>query len=126
MKKSVRLCSLILCVLMFTGMFTACSGGGKKVSTGDTYTYWVPLDGNVSHTSASLNEHYMFEQMEKAYMPRLRAADIGYYKHLLGQIIGIISNEPEREWNKPLNDIYLIGYFLQRTDLNVKNSLSES
>ena len=66
MKKSLKLCSLILAVLMFTGIFTACSSDEQKVSTDDTYTYWVHLDGNVSRTSTTLNGHYMYEAMEKA------------------------------------------------------------
>lgn len=64
-------------------------------------------------------------QMDKAYMPKLKPAQRVYYKRLLGQIIDIINNEPEKEWNKPLKDTYLIGYYLQRNELYSKKDKEE-
>lgn len=66
MKKALKVCSLILSLVMLVGVFSGCGNEKKQVSTGDTYTYWVPLDGSIAQSMTSLNEHYMFKQMEKA------------------------------------------------------------
>ena len=62
------------------------------------------------------------KQMDKAYLPKLSSKTRGFYKKLLGQIFEMISQEKESEWNKPLQDTYLIGYYLQRNDLYTKKN----
>ena len=66
MRKAIKLCSITLCFCMLVSVFAACGEKDQKVSTGDTFTYWVPLDSNVSRTMTSLNEHYMYQQIDKA------------------------------------------------------------
>ena len=34
----------------------------------------------------------------------------------------VISTFPDEEWNKPLGDTYLMGYYLQRNALYTKNN----
>ena len=62
------------------------------------------------------------KQLDKAYFPRLRENHRGWYKKLIGQVMDIISTFPDEEWNKPLGDTYLMGYYLQRNSLYTKNN----
>ncbi len=56
-------------------------------------------------------------QLERAYFPRLKPGLRIYFKNLIGEIMEQIVASPEHEWNKPLGDTYLIGYYLQRNEL---------
>lgn len=55
-------------------------------------------------------------QLENAYFPRLSPGDRGYYKKLIGEIMEYIHSLPSEDWNKPLEDTYLMGYYLQRNE----------
>lgn len=57
------------------------------------------------------------KQLERAYFPRLRPGSRIWYKNLIGQIMDTISQFPQEEWNNPLSDSYLMGYYLQRSAL---------
>lgn len=65
------------------------------------------------------------KQLEKAYFPRLKPGSRIWYKNLMGQIMGIISEFPQEEWNKPLDNTYLMGYYLQRSALYTKKTDNE-
>ena len=62
------------------------------------------------------------KQLERAYFPRLKPGSRIWYKNLLGQIMETISSFPQEEWNKPLDDSYLMGYYLQRSTLYTKKN----
>ena len=64
------------------------------------------------HTFGIVND-----QLERAYFPRLKPVSRSYYKRLISEIVEIIYACPESEWDKPLEDTYLMGYYLQRKDL---------
>lgn len=57
------------------------------------------------------------KQLEQAYFPRLKPRGRMFYKKLIGQIMEQISAFPKEEWNLPLSETYLMGYYLQRNDL---------
>lgn len=57
------------------------------------------------------------KQLERAYFPRLRPGQRIWYKNLMGEIMNIISTFPQEDWNKPLEETYLMGYYLQRNAL---------
>ena len=57
------------------------------------------------------------KQLERAYYPRLKPGSRVFYKNLCGQILDVIHESPESEWNRPLKDTYLMGYYLQRSAL---------
>ncbi len=57
------------------------------------------------------------KQLERAYFPRLNPGSRMFYKELIGQIMEQISQFPEEQWNQPLRETYLMGYYLQRNDL---------
>lgn len=66
------------------------------------------------------------KQLERAYFPRLRPGSRIWYKNLIGQIMDRISQFPQDEWNKPLEDSYLMGYYLQRTALYTGKNNNET
>jgi CRISPR-associated protein Csd1 len=59
----------------------------------------------------------LWEQVKKAYFPRLTPASRTYYDRLLGEIMEQLSSFPENQQNKPLEDTYMLGYYLQRNAL---------
>ena len=65
------------------------------------------------------------KQLERAYFPRLKPGSRIWYKNLMGQIMGIISEFPQEDWNKPLDNTYLMGYYLQRSALYTKKTDNE-
>ena len=69
------------------------------------------------HTANQLEK-----QLERAYFPRLSAGSRIWYKNLLGEIMEKISAFPSGEWNAPLSETYLMGYYLQRSALYTKKT----
>jgi len=62
------------------------------------------------------------KQLERAYFPRLHPGSRIKYKNLMGQIMDIISEFPQEDWNKLLDNSYLMGYYLQRSALYTKKN----
>ena len=56
-------------------------------------------------------------QLERAYFPRLTPGSRMFYKKLIGEIMENIGQFPEHQWNQPLGETYLLGYYLQRNAL---------
>ncbi len=56
-------------------------------------------------------------QLERAYFPHLKPGRRMFYKKLMGEIMENISQFPEEQWNQPLRETYLMGYYLQRNAL---------
>lgn len=59
----------------------------------------------------------IWEQLKKAYYPRLSPASRMFYDRLIGQIIEQITACSQSEREAALKDTYLFGYYLQRSDL---------
>ncbi len=57
------------------------------------------------------------KQLERAYFPRLKPGSRIFYKNLMGEILEKINSFPQSQWNQPLSETYLMGYYLQRMDL---------
>lgn len=57
------------------------------------------------------------QQLERAYFSRLSPASRIYYKKLIGEILQQIYQTPQTQWDMPLNEKYLMGYYLQRNEL---------
>lgn len=64
--------------------------------------------------------HNIESQLERAYFARLDSKSRMFYKKLIGQIMENISQFPEEQWNQPLRETYLMGYYLQRNALTSK------
>ena len=58
----------------------------------------------------------IWEQVKRGYYRRLSIGQRTYYEKLIGQIMEQIS-EYEDEANKPLEDTYLLGYYLQKNEM---------
>jgi CRISPR-associated protein Csd1 len=68
----------------------------------------------------------IWEQLKKAYYPKLRPGTRAYYDKLIGEIMEEISKFPEEKYNRPLGDQYIIGYYLQRNELYTKSRKDEN
>ena len=55
-------------------------------------------------------------------MPRLSQGIRIFYDRLIGEIYEKISAFPENQWNAPLKETYIIGYYLQKNALYTKNN----
>ena len=73
---------------------------------------------------------YVYERVNRhlhqAYLNRIEPWQANRYECLTGEIIGIIREFPEEELNKPLSDLYLMGYELQRNAFFAKNETSDT
>ena len=72
------------------------------------------------------------KQLTQSYFPRLNPEKRTFYRNLLCRIMDNISRFPQENWNQPLTDSYLMGYYLQRaalyaqkTDMNREGSNDE-
>lgn len=68
----------------------------------------------------------LWEQVKKAYLPRLSPASRAFYDRLMGEIVEQLSRFPEEELNRPLADTYLLGYYLQRNELYTSKKEQET
>ena len=59
----------------------------------------------------------IWEQLKKAYYPRLRVTSKAFYDRLIGEIINEISECPGASQESALQDTYLFGYYLQKNEL---------
>ncbi len=64
--------------------------------------------------------------LHQAYLPRIENWQRIRYEKLTGEITTIISSFPENELNEPLDDLYLMGYQLQRNDFFKKLEKTET
>lgn len=64
--------------------------------------------------------------LQLAYLGRVEPWQAARYKRLVGEIIGILREFPEEELNRPLEDIYLMGYELQRNAFFTKNQTDDN
>ena len=60
------------------------------------------------------------DQMKNAYYPRLNPGVRIFYDRLIGEIMEMLSQFPDSEYNKPLTETYLPGYYLQKNALYTK------
>lgn len=68
----------------------------------------------------------LWEQMKKAYYPRLKPGNKVKYDRLIEEIIEKISELPQTEHEKALKDTYLFGYYLQKKGLYTSNHTENS
>ena len=70
---------------------------------------------------------YVFERINRslnqAYLNRIEDWQAKRYERVVGEIFAILSEFPENELNKPLDNIYLMGYELQRNAFFTKSEI---
>ena len=62
----------------------------------------------------------IMEKLKDAYYPEIKVGNRIFYERLIGEILNMIS-ESDENWNDPLKDTYLMGYYLQKRELYTKN-----
>ena len=68
----------------------------------------------------------IWEQLKKAYYPRIKPGARVFYDRLIGQIIEQISDCPQAGREEVLKDTYLFGYYLQRSALYTSSVENEN
>lgn len=64
--------------------------------------------------------------LERAYLNRIDEWQVNRYNRLTGEIFEILRRFPESELNRPLDDIYLMGYELQRNAFFSKDGTKDN
>ena len=67
----------------------------------------------------------IIDQLKNAYYPRLNPGQRNYYEKLIGEIMQVISEFDGEEFNKPLSETYILGYYLQKNDFYTKKGTKE-
>ena len=67
-----------------------------------------------------------WEQMKKAYYPRLKPGTRTFYDRLIGEIVEQISACSNGSREEALKDTYFIGYYLQRNALYTSQNNKEN
>jgi len=67
----------------------------------------------------------VIEQLKQAYYHKLPLWRRKDYECLIGEIYEKITAHPESEWNAPLKESYIMGYYLQKNALYSKNTNTE-
>ncbi|MBQ4156976.1 MAG: type I-C CRISPR-associated protein Cas8c/Csd1 [Clostridia bacterium] len=67
----------------------------------------------------------IMDQLKNAYYPQLRVASRIYYDRLIGEIMENLSLFAPEEYNKPLSETYLPGYYLQKNAFYAKKETNE-
>ena len=68
----------------------------------------------------------IWEQLKKAYYPKLAPGARIKYDRIIEQIIQEISSFPQAEQEEALKDTYLFGYYLQRSALYTSGKTENS
>lgn len=64
----------------------------------------------------------IIDRLKTAYYPRLSPGLRAYYERLIGEIMEKIAEFPEEEFNAPLTETYLLGFYLQRGSHKKENN----
>ena len=65
------------------------------------------------------------DQIKSAYYPRLKPGQRVYYEKLIGEIMQMISETGDESYNKPLDETYILGYYLQKNLFYTKKTEAE-
>lgn len=68
----------------------------------------------------------IMDQLKSAYYPRLSKGTRIYYDRLIGEIMEQLSLYPPEMYNKPLTEMYLPGYYLQKNAFYTKKNAMET
>lgn len=68
----------------------------------------------------------VMDQLKTAYYPRLSVGQRRYYDRLVGEIMEQLSRFDAADYNKPLTETYLPGYYLQKNAFYTKKANEET
>lgn len=98
----------------------------------DTYESGEERETNAGRLQTAFCTHPLYsskqliEQVKTAYYPRLRPSSRIFYDNLIGEVMEMISAMPESQWNAPLKETYVLGYYLQKNELYSKKDKNEN
>lgn len=67
----------------------------------------------------------IIRKLKQAYYRKLKKSSITYYEKLIEEILCVVSECEGTELDKSLDEMYLIGYYLQKQDFYKENNSSE-
>jgi CRISPR-associated protein Csd1 len=67
----------------------------------------------------------ILEDVLKPYFQKLKPGSREYYRRLISEITELFSEDNQQLLNQGLSEMYLLGYYLQRAELNQKNEDKE-
>lgn len=67
----------------------------------------------------------ILEQLKNSYYPKLNVGARVYFDKMIGQIMEMISEFGDEDYKKPLNETYLLGYYLQKNYMYSKKENNE-
>jgi CRISPR-associated protein Csd1 len=89
----------------------------------DTYEKGEKRETNAIRMQAAFSQRplhssrIIWDQVKAAYFPQLKPGERIKYDRLMGEIVEQLSRHSVDKLNQPLDDTYLLGYYLQRNDL---------
>jgi CRISPR-associated protein Csd1 len=60
------------------------------------------------------------------YFARMNPGLRNYFKNMIGEVVEKLNSTDPAERNRPLDDVYLMGYYLQRRELNQKKEKNQN
>lgn len=73
-----------------------------------------------AYVNHPLKTWMILEEVLKPYYQKLKPGSREYYKSLISEITGLFEEEDQSVLNQGLKETYLLGYYLQRAELNKK------
>ena len=73
-----------------------------------------------AYVNHPLKTWMILEEALKPYYQKLKPGSREYYKSLISEITGLLEEEDQSVLNQGLKETYLLGYYLQRAELNKK------
>lgn len=68
----------------------------------------------------------ILDGLKTAYYPRLASGRRAYYETMIGEIFENLSQFHEEDYNKPLTETYLLGYYLQKNEMYKKKETKDN
>lgn len=73
-----------------------------------------------AYVNHPLKTWMILEEVLRPYYQKLKPGSREYYKSLISEITGLLKEEEQSVLNQGLKETYLLGYYLQRAELNKK------
>lgn len=73
-----------------------------------------------AYVNHPLKTWMILEDVLKPYYQKLKSGSREYYKNIISEITGLLKEEDQSVLNQGLKETYLLGYYLQRAELNKK------
>lgn len=73
-----------------------------------------------AYVNHPLKTWMILEEVLRPYYQKLKPYWRDHYKNIIGEITGLLEEENQSVLNQGLKETYLLGYYLQRAELNKK------